>query len=236
MNLLIDRPPETVMIGGTEYEINTDFRASILFELLMQDDEVDDVEKIYKAVDLYFPEDYPDGEDLMEIFKAIAWFYLCGRPDKERKLGAELNNTDDTDNKETTDEKSEEESEEEPEYIEDLDPAYSFDFDDEYIYAEFRKQYGIILTEVEYMHWWEFRAMFKGLDPDCLFCKIMGYRKVRITSDMSKSEKAFLQKMKSVHALPISEKEYQRTNALAEALMNGGDVDKLLGYKEAGNG
>lgn len=229
MNLLIDRPPETVMIGGTEYEINTDFRASILFELLMQDDEVDDVDKINKAVALYFPDDYPEDEDLMDIFKAIAWFYLCGRPDKERKPGSES-----TDGNESTDDKSEEEQE--PDDADDIDPAYSFDYDDEYIYAEFRRQYNINLIEVDYMHWWEFRAMFKGLDPNCVFAKIMGYRKARITSDMSKSEKAFLHKMKAVHALPISEKELQRTNALADALMNGGDVDKLLGYKEAGNG
>lgn len=228
MNLLIDRPPKKVIIGGTEYEINTDFRASILFELLMQDDEVDDVEKISKAIDLYFPDDYPEGENLLDVFKAITWFYLCGRPEKERKPGTDTESAGDSeaDDKETEDGPDDN----------DLDPAYSFDYDDEYIYAEFRRQYNINLNRIKYMHWWEFRAMFKGLDPNCVFVKIMGYRKAHITSDMSKSEKAFLRKMKSVHALPISEKELQRTNALADALMNGGDVDRLLGYKEAGNG
>lgn len=29
MNLLLDRPPRTVKIGGAEYEINSDFRVSV---------------------------------------------------------------------------------------------------------------------------------------------------------------------------------------------------------------
>ena len=36
MNILIDELPESVEIEGVEYEINTDFRISILFELLMR--------------------------------------------------------------------------------------------------------------------------------------------------------------------------------------------------------
>ena len=44
MNLLIDLLPTTVDIEGIEYEINSDFRTSILFELLMQDVEIEDEE------------------------------------------------------------------------------------------------------------------------------------------------------------------------------------------------
>ena len=39
-NIILDVLPETVEIDGVEYQINSDFRISILFELLMQDDEV----------------------------------------------------------------------------------------------------------------------------------------------------------------------------------------------------
>ena len=70
--------------------------------------------------------------------------------------------------------------------------------------------------------------MFKGLDHNCEFAKIMGYRTAKVTSDMSKSEKAFLHKMKAIHALPMSQKEYDAANALIDALKNGGDVDSLL--------
>lgn len=222
MNLLIDRPPETVIIGGTEYEINSDFRASILFELLMQDDSVDNLRKLEQALELYFPDGYPEKEDLAEVFKAIVWFYRCGRPDKERKPGKP----------QQTAEEAAEAEEQELEGQDIAEQAYSFDFDDEYIYAAFRQQYGINLSKVDYLHWWEFRAMFKGLDHNCAFAKIMGYRTARITKEMSNTEKALLRKMKSVHALPIPEKEQQEANSLIDALMNGGDLDKLLGYEE----
>ena len=54
MNLLIDLLPTTVDIEGIEYEINSDFRASILFELLMQDVEIEDEEKTIQALQLYY--------------------------------------------------------------------------------------------------------------------------------------------------------------------------------------
>lgn len=229
MNLLIDRPPKTVFIGGTEYEINSNFRASILFELLMQDDNVNDVKKLERALELYFPYGYPERENLTEAFKAIIWFYRCGRSDKERKPEKPKRATGDDTEKQA-------QKPEEPEECGSDQMAYSFDYDDEYIYAAFRQQYGLILSEVEYLHWWEFRAMFKGLDHNCEFAKIMGYRTARITNEMSKAEKAFLHKMKSVHALPISEKEQNEQDSLVDALMNGGDIDKLLGYEEVDYG
>ncbi|MGU9129676.1 Gp15 family bacteriophage protein, partial [Clostridium perfringens] len=37
-NILLDKLPTKVKIGGKFYNINSDFRVSILFELLMQDE------------------------------------------------------------------------------------------------------------------------------------------------------------------------------------------------------
>lgn len=221
MNLLIDYPPKTVMIGGREYEINSDFRTSILFELMMQDDDVDIASKIIQTIDLYF-KDPPMDEDLGDIMKAVIWFYQCGRSDKERKL-EKIKKKDGTEETE--------ESVPEDDY-DHQQRAYSYDYDDEYIYAAFLSQYGIDLASVKYLHWWKFRAMFKGLSSDCQFVKIMGYRTTRITKDMSKTEKEYIRKMKRIHALPVSEKEMQEQNALADALINGGDVDSILGFSE----
>ena len=50
MNLLIDLVPNTVNIDGEEYKINSDFRYSILFELLMQDKTLSDKEKTVNAL------------------------------------------------------------------------------------------------------------------------------------------------------------------------------------------
>lgn len=222
MNLLIDIPPDTVMIGGREYEINSDFRASVLFELLMFDDDIEPRMKAAQAIDLYFGK-YPGQEKVSDVLAAIVWFYRCGRTDKEQKT-AKARKKDGEDAQE-----DEQEIEDDSESHE---RAYSFDYDDEYIYAAFLSQYGIDLSSVKYLHWWKFRAMFKGLSSDCQFVKIMGYRTTKITKDMSKSEKEYIRKMKRIHALPVSEKEKQEQDALAEALMNGGDVEQILGYSD----
>lgn len=206
MNLLIDVLPYTVMVGGTEYPINTDFRASVLFELLVQDVDVPEYDRIMAAIDLYFMGNTPE-EDLVDIMNAILWFYRCGKDKK--KSGNE----------------EEDPQEEQAEPI-----AYSFEYDADYIYAAFRQQYGINLNTVDHLHWWEFRAMFTGLTQDCEFVKIMGYRVTKITKDMSKTEKAFLRKMKSVHALPVSKKEQEEHDALVDALMNGGDLTGLIDH------
>lgn len=210
MNLLIDLPPDTVAVGNGEYPIATGFRTWVLFELLMQDDSISPSEKARNAIELAFPEGIPGEESAEDVIDAIIWFYTCGRSDKERKLGADNENTDEEESYDTH------------------ERAYSFDYDDEYIYAAFRQQYGVNLATIRDLHWWEFRAMFKGLDHNCEFAKIMGYRTAKVTSDMSKSEKAFLHKMKAIHALPMSQKEYDAANALIDALKNGGDVDSLL--------
>lgn len=218
MNLLIDIPPESVKIGKREYAINADFRTSILFELLMSDDEVDVPAKLIQAVDLYF-EEYPGQESIEDVIKAIMWFYGCGRSDKEQILQKPKKKASQGDIE------ADKQQDDDPE---EHQRAYSFDYDDEYIYAAFRQQYGIDLAEVKFLHWWKFRAMFKSLDSECQFVKIMGYRTTKITKNMSKTEKEYIRKMKKIHALPVSEKEWKEQNALAEALMNGGDLTGLL--------
>ena len=45
-NILIDLLPSTVKIEGTEYKINSNFRTSVLFSLLMEDEELTEKEKI----------------------------------------------------------------------------------------------------------------------------------------------------------------------------------------------
>ena len=96
---------------------------------------------------------------------------------------------------------------------------YSFEHDAEYIYAAFLDQYGIDLQDIEHLHWWKFRALFKGLKEDTLISKIMGYRSIEITNNMSDSEKKYYRKMKQIYALPDNrtqeEKERAFTNAIA---------------------
>lgn len=201
MNIIVDLLPDAVEIGGTEYPINTDFRISILFEMMMQDNSISDADKTRQAIELYYP---TKPHDLGEAAEKIIWFYRCGK---------ELNQTRNQSERDSgTEQKS----------------IYSFEHDDEYIYAAFLSQYGIDLQDVEGLHWWKFRAMFKALDENCEFVKIMGYRSTKISSKMSKEQKAFYKRMQTIHALPLPEDEREKEDAITQALLNGGDLSGLL--------
>ena len=189
-NMLIDPLPKIVSIGGTPYAINSDFRITIAFEILMQDPDID-----YPII--------PD--DLDAAVDQIMWFYQGGkiyRQEQARRSGA-------------------------------LDPAdrqmiYSYEHDDDYIYAAFLSQYHIDLQKVPYMHWWKFRALFHSLQPDVKISEIMGYRSMEIDGKMTTEQRNYYQKMKDLYALPMPADEIEKADAIANALMNGGDLSGLL--------
>mgnify|MGYP000103823430 CR=1 FL=1 len=52
---MIDGLPEQVEIAGQQVPISSDFRTGILFEELLQDPGLDDLEKLQTALHLYFP-------------------------------------------------------------------------------------------------------------------------------------------------------------------------------------
>ena len=197
-NILLDILPETVDIDGIEYQINSDFRISILFELLMQDDELGKRQKLVQGLQLYYPE-IPHNVT-MAVDKMI-WFYRCGKETGSGGHGSGSGRAK---------------------------QIYSFEYDDDYIYAAFLEQYGIDLQDIEELHWWKFRALFRGLSEDTEFVKIMGYRSVKTTSNMSKEQREFYKKMQSIHALPITDAERKADELLTEALLNGGDITGLV--------
>ena len=57
---------------------------------------------------------------------------------------------------------------------------YSFEEDAPYIYAAFLSQYGLDLTEIPFLHWWKFKALFGALEERHEFVKIMRYRSVEM--------------------------------------------------------
>lgn len=195
MNILLDSLPRDVSIGGLSIPINSDFRTGILFSLLMEDSEIIDSEKIFLAIDLYF-EDLPKDLNMKEIIDVIIWFYRCDKPINNEILS----DKDNEDNSSIS------------------NPILSYEYDADYIYSAFLSQYNIDLQDVEYMHWWKFKALLQGLSEDHLISKIMGYRAMVIDSDMSQKEKAFYREKKRIFALPDmrtdEEKEADFNNSL----------------------
>ena len=56
----------------------------------------------------------------------------------------------------------------------------------------------------------------------------MGYRDMEITSKMSNEQKQFYRRMKKQFAIPLPKTEREKLNAIEEALLNGGDISKML--------
>lgn len=198
MNLLIDVVPTGVNIEGEDYEINSDFRTSILFELLMQDHSISDLDKIHIALELYYPI-IPNNINL--AIEQMLWFYRCGKDiAKSKGSGTGKGATQ----------------------------IYSFEHDDDYIYAAFLDQYGIDLQDIEHLHWWKFKAMFKNLKGDNEIVKIMGYRSMDLSKIKDKEQKAYYKKMKDLYKIPIHKDEQEKLDEIEKALLNGEDISKLL--------
>ena len=200
MNILIDLLSSVVEIDGKEYEINSDFRTSILFELLMQDDTLNDKQKINNALLLYYP---VIPENINAAIDKILWFYRCGKDLSESKgKGSSKNNTQ----------------------------IYSFDYDDDYIYSAFLDQYGVDLQDIEYLHWWKFKAMFKALKEDNMIVKIMGYRSTDLSKIKDKQQREHCKKMKDLYRIPkaMSKSEKEKISDIENALLGGGDISKIL--------
>lgn len=202
-NILLDKLPTRVKIGRKFYNINSDFRISILFELLMQDEDIEDELKIPQALKLYFPK-IPPMKYIEETINAIMWFYGCG--DEKEKLNKHIKNSTD------------------------LEQAYSFEYDNTYIYDAFMSQYKIDLSTIDNLHWWKFRALFEGLTEENMIVKIMNYRTMDL-SKMDKSEIEFYKEKKEFFKLPkkISKADEEYKNNIEEILMNSGvlNMEKL---------
>lgn len=198
MNILVDLVPTTVSIDNKEYEINSDFRTSILFELLMQDGTIEEDDKILMALQLYYP-DIP--ENIKKAIEQMLWFYRCGKDVSSSKGNGKSKG---------------------------VTQIYSFEYDDNYIYSAFLDQYNIDLQDIEYLHWWKFKAMFKALKDDNMIVKIMGYRSMDLSKVKDKEQKAYYKRMQKLYEIPISKDEPNKLDDITIALLSGEDLSKVL--------
>jgi hypothetical protein len=73
MNLILDELPKTTPNG---YAIRNDFRESIRFELLMQDNKISDRDKVALALNLYY---YELPNNIENAVNDMLWFYRGGK-------------------------------------------------------------------------------------------------------------------------------------------------------------
>ena len=188
MNILIDKLPCSVIVDNIDTEIVSDFRTSILFEQLMKDNSVNDDVKIELALNLYFPNQYIINT--VDAVNKIIWFYSGGKDIKESSGKSNSSNIN----------------------------IYDFEQDADYIYAAFMEQYKIDLADIDYLHWWKFKSLFYGLNKDIQLSKIMFYRSIELTDDMTKNERKFYRDMKRLYALEDMRSEEEKEQDFNDCL------------------
>lgn len=187
MNILIDELPSTVTVGGNLISINSDFRTSILFELMMQDSEMSNSEKLEATLELYYRN---TPSNLEEAINKAIWFYKCGKEDTKQTANVNMNRQK---------------------------QIYSYEYDAEYIYSAFLSQYRIDLQDIDGLHWWKFKAMFQGLNESNEIVKIMGYRALDLSKIKDKEQKAHYRKLKNLYRLPDNRTEEQKESMVVDA-------------------
>lgn len=83
----------------------------------------------------------------------------------------------------------------------DAKTSYNFLHDAELIYAAFMSQYGIDLSR-EDMHWYKFRALFKGLKSDNKISEVMQLREMNLSEIKDSDVRRKYQKLKKFWELP----------------------------------
>lgn len=131
-------------------------------------------------------------KDIEQAINCIFWFYRCGEDEKENNSTSTGNNK----------------------------KIFDYEADGQYIYSAFLSQYRIDLQEIEYLHWWKFKALFESLNEDNEIIKIMQYRAMDLSKIKDKEQRKFYKKMQKLYALKEKINEADK-----EAL---DDVRKLL--------
>lgn len=179
MSFLTGVLPTEVNINNKKYEIRSDFRTSILFSKLIENELNEDT--IIEILKLYYPKFNELNENDIDIaFDNILWFYRCGEDE-------ELAN-----NKKSNSNNSK---------------IFDYEKDANYIYSAFLSQYNIDLQSIEYLNWWKFKALFDSLSDDNKIVEIMRYRAIDLSKIEDKEQKKFYKKMKDLYSLDVMSKE-----------------------------
>ena len=189
INLLLDNINEVVK-DRIKIDFDTNFKIGIAFELMMQNHKYSIQAKTYQALKLFYPE-MNKIKDTKKAIDDIVWFYSCGRSEEETSQKNRKGK-----NKQ----------------------IYSYEFDNDLIYSAFKNQYNVDLEEIEYLHWWKFRAMFNGLKSDNRIVEIMGYRAMDLSKIKDKEMKKHYKQLQEEHKLPDMRSEEEKEEDFAEAL------------------
>ena len=174
INILFENLPDTVEVSGKYYKIFTDFRDWIAFFDMMSDAGIEQKQKMLTAL-AWFLEKIP--ENLPEAYKALMDFASCSGmkkiPENQDKNSSNSGV-----------------------------PTLSWLYDSAYVLGAFRQVYNIDLIRMNYMHWWEFSALFEALPEDTPIKKRIAYRQVKISDIKDKERRKQILRIKKAVAFP----------------------------------
>ena len=173
MNLLYEKLPDTVNVGGIAYAVYTDFREWIAFFDMMADENYTPKEKLMTSL-RWFREKPPS--DLLAAWNALLQFAGCAdHPNDEEP--EETNHRKETN-------------------------CFSWSYDSAYVLGAFLQCYHMDLRAVPYLHWYHFMALFEALPDDLPLKKRIGYRSIHLSEIKDRAKRAEIQKIKQRIAIP----------------------------------
>ena len=94
---------------------------------------------------------------------------------------------------------------------------YSFLYDGDLIYAAFMSRYGIDLCDA-HMHWYKFRALFKGLGSETRFAEVMHIRSVDTAEIKDAELRKKYRELKRLWQLPDLRSEREKREDIVKAV------------------
>lgn len=185
INILFEELPDAIEVSGKFYKIATDFRDWIAFFDMMADTELDQKQKMLTAL-AWFTDEIP--QNIVGAYNALTDFASCSGT-KRTSENSGKNNSPSV-------------------------PTLSWLYDSAYVLGAFRQVYGIDLIRIEYMHWWEFSALFEALPEDTPIKKRIAYRQIKISDIKDKERRKQVLKIKKAVAFPHEPVSAEKTGEI----------------------
>lgn len=175
INLLYEQYPTELVIDNVSYPIVTDFRNWIAFYDMINDDILGPKDKLVASLQ-WFESNVP--ADLEKAYNGLISFASA-----EELCSKSTQNSGKSSTKQ----------------------ILSYLYDSPYVLGAFLQIYGINLRNIDYMHWYEFRALLDALPEDTPLKKRMGYRAINVSSIKDKAERKRIKDIQRSIALPSRE-------------------------------
>lgn len=181
---LWERPISRIIFGGKSYRLRTEFRRVLQCYWVMEDDALDDRDKIGLCLELllrpisHLRSGRLSDTDRIRLFEIIFREFV------------------DTGGKKTGGEQ-----------------ALDFDQDAGYIYAAFSQCYGMdLLGRDKNLHWWKFAQLLGGLPEDTMLMRIVSIRTRPMPkpTKYNAEERQNLLRLKAIYRLEESDAERRR--------------------------